>query len=126
MRKWIILGCVATVLSVAGTMFALLASRPESAVNRANAARIEPGMTEDEVKAIFGGPPGDYRIGSRAITFDVGLAALPGNTMQTWRGDEGLAMVQFGPDGRVVHADFFETPQVPLTLWERILMLMGL
>ncbi len=125
MRKWFILGCVALVLSVAGTMLALLVSRPASAVNRVNTDRIQAGMTRAEVEAIYGGPPGDHRVGARLVTVDIGLEALPGNTVQQWRGDEGLAIVQFGPDGRVARADFFVTPRVELSLWDRIRLLMG-
>jgi hypothetical protein len=49
--------------------------------------------------ADVGGPPGDYRVGSRAITIEIGLAPLPHNVLKVWRGDEGMAFIQFGPDG---------------------------
>jgi hypothetical protein len=82
-------------------------------------------MTEAEVAALLGGPPGDYRVGSRAMTFAVGLAPAEGNTIKEWRGDQGLAMIEFGPDGRVAVVHFMPAPTQD-SLLDRILDLFGL
>jgi hypothetical protein len=83
-------------------------------------------MTGEEVAAIFGGPPGDYRVGTRAVTIEVGLAALPGNVMKVWRGDEGMAFIQFGPDGRVAVSQYSVVPRIDVPWYEQILDLLGL
>src|SRR5947209_5208858 len=99
--KWLILGAAAALLFVAGCVIVLCLPRPECPVHSASAARVIPGMTRAEVEAILGGPPGDYRVRSRAVTIDVALAPVPGRVLEKWRGDAGIALVQFGPDGRV-------------------------
>jgi hypothetical protein len=124
MRKWIIAACVVVALCTVGLLVLLIVTRRVSPVNAASAARVQVGMTQAEVAAIFGGPPGDYRVGSRAMDFDVGLAPLPGNTLQRWRGDDGLALIQFGPDGRVIHAEFIPPPE--MSLLDRLLDMLGL
>jgi hypothetical protein len=126
MRKWLILGTVGTVLLVAGVIVALLLPRPESPVNEAAAARVQPGLTEAEVEAVLGGPAGDYRVGSRAVTFEVGLAPPPGHVLKTWRGDDGLVLIQFGPDGRVAAVSFVPTPPLSNSFLDRLLEIFGL
>ena len=127
MRKAIIAACAAICLLIAAAVtLLLLLPRRTSSVNEANTARVQLGMTQAAVEEIFGGPPGDYRVGSRAITVEIGLAALPPNTMQQWRGDDGLAMIEFGPDGLVRAVQFVPTNNLELSLLDRVLALFGL
>ncbi len=59
MKKLVIVG-VAVGLVMAGGLIALLGPWP-CRVTRANCHRIKEGMTQAEVHAILGGPPGEYR-----------------------------------------------------------------
>jgi hypothetical protein len=126
MRKWLILGAIAAVLFFTGIVIALLLPRSESPVNSTNVARIQLGQSEAEVEEILGGPPGDYRRGSRSMTFDVALDAIPPNVLKRWRGDEGLALIQFDPDGRVIAVDFARTPALSNSFIDRLLDIFGL
>jgi outer membrane protein assembly factor BamE (lipoprotein component of BamABCDE complex) len=63
MRK-LLVGLVAVALVLAGVLMAL-ATPPHCPVSRAASERVEPGMTQGQVHAALGVPPGDYRTGSR-------------------------------------------------------------
>jgi hypothetical protein len=80
--------------------------------------RIETGMRQEDVDAIFGAPPGDYRRGD--------VSYLPSNhsifmlfcaRAETWSGDAGQAEVKFDGDGRVVDMWFRPTPKSTLEAW---------
>jgi hypothetical protein len=59
MKKLIVVG-MAVVLLLGGALYALV--RPwHCPVNRVTFERIKEGMTQADVYAILGGPPGDYR-----------------------------------------------------------------
>jgi hypothetical protein len=113
MRKAMIaIGVALALLLVAVATVWILELHGRNPVNAANLGRIHPGMIQEEVAAIFGGPP-----------VDVGLALSPGNTLKRWHGDDGIATIEFDRDDRVVDADYrrVERPLIP-----RMLALLGL
>jgi hypothetical protein len=79
----------------------LLLPRP-SAINAENAAKIQQGMTLDEVEAILGGPPRFDATGRVSYC----LTGIPGGrpltpNLREWTSNEVLVMVWLGPDNRV-------------------------
>jgi hypothetical protein len=106
MRKSVI-ACVAVALVFAGGLVALL--KPiHCPVNRAALGRIEEGMTQAEVYAVLGGPPGDYRTRPPAppllmSNFRSGPLCLT----EVWKGDEGTLTVGYDfADVKVMFANF--------------------
>jgi hypothetical protein len=124
MRKRLLLPLAVFLCLVVALLTLIVAFRKECPVNAASVARVRNGMTRTEVEGFLGGPPGDYRRRSRSLDFDVGLAPLPGNSLEKWRGDEGLALIQFGPDERVIDASFALPPEFD-SWWERVLGFIG-
>jgi hypothetical protein len=70
---------------------------PFPGVTAANCARLRPGMSQQEVEQLFGGPSSSWKL-------------WPPDTndyySRSWEGDEGTADVTFGRDGRVRKAEF--------------------
>ncbi|AWM40322.1 hypothetical protein GobsT_12080 [Gemmata obscuriglobus] len=72
--------------------------------------RVVPGLTEAEVVALLGAPPGDYCSDPGRFTVDhrslpqvpIDLERGPHRTV-FWRSDEARLEVRFGADGRVVY-----------------------
>jgi hypothetical protein len=78
---------------------------PGRFIDREHSTRIKKGMTQEEVEAIFGGPPGYYT--KKKI---VALGLHPWNPgrerLERWTGDEGVAEVTFDEQGAVVSSAF--------------------
>jgi hypothetical protein len=67
--------------------------------------RVQPGMTEDEVVAVFGARP--TKGTPREFNFLQNPAASPvSQTSLYWYCDAGIVCVVFGPDGRVKFAHY--------------------
>ena len=83
-------------LLLVGTLLPLV--RPlRCPVNRAAFERIKVGMTQAEVHAVLGGPPGDYRTEPSAPPgprFHLGWTE-PERLIEVWEGDEGTVTVQY-------------------------------
>jgi hypothetical protein len=112
MRK-LLVGLLAVALVLCGAFFALVGPR-HCPVNRAACERIKEGMTQAEVEAILGGPPGDYRTRPHAPNTFVPFIATSWRTpffQERWLGDEGTIFVDYhvqdspGP-GKVMEASF--------------------
>jgi hypothetical protein len=110
MRKWVVV-FLAVALLLVGVLQPLVMPR-HCPVNRVAFERIEVGMTEAEVHALLGGPPGDYRTrpGPDPGWFD-------NRTMQVlrdeqWFGDEGSVVVLFDrhEPNPVVFVSWFDEP----------------
>jgi hypothetical protein len=99
MRKPLI-GLLAVALLLLGALLPLVVPR-HCPVNRVACERIKEGMTEAEVHAILGGPPGDYR--TRPVCADIGRGG--GISWSMWFGDEGDAWVWL--DRGVVRSTMF-------------------
>jgi hypothetical protein len=99
MRK-LLIGLTAAALLVAGVLMAL-ATPPHCPVSRAASERIEPGMSQGQVHAALGVPPGDYRTGPRPYYFTSGGGGFFSGhfrRIEFWYGDEGDVVVQYDTD----------------------------
>jgi hypothetical protein len=97
-RVWLTIG----VLAVLGTVGALYWAASESAgVGRLSYVRIRPGMTEAQVHAVVGLPPGDHRSDGQAQPRCESWLHTPGQTRQDWCGDDGHIRVVFDEHHRV-------------------------
>jgi hypothetical protein len=91
-----LVGLLAIALVLCGAFLALVGPR-HCPVNRAAFERIKHRMTQAEVHAILGGPPGDYRarppapnrFGSLRVWFG------PPRLQERWEGDEGTIVVDY-------------------------------
>jgi hypothetical protein len=110
-RLLILTGVVLAVAVIAGGALELLRPSPPRFTEDL-AARIHPGMTEAEVVAVLGRPPGNY---ASPHTTDFGNTMgywlepegwlLPsGNVHKGWISDAGAVCVEFGQDGLVVRS----------------------
>jgi hypothetical protein len=93
---------------------------PAHRINPYTALKVRVGMTQRDVEAIFGAPPGDY---SSEPTADQPQA--PGDRRADWRREdwateEGGAVVYFGPDGRVAHVTLWVAPGRKTSKLERL------
>jgi hypothetical protein len=89
--------------------------------------QIRIGMTRDEVIAIIGAPPGDYRSDDRIDFIYSGNLALVIEA-ESWYCDEAAIAVQFC-DGRVGHIAWYiqiDMRSKRPTLWRRFLNQLGL
>jgi hypothetical protein len=99
----------ASLLSIVlgASLFTLRQPRP--GITRENFDRTEVGMTEDEVEAILGGPPGTYT--DRPI-----VVVIEGVMFRRWWiGDEGVVTIELTWDEprRVAHKRFRPIPPEP-------------
>jgi hypothetical protein len=118
MRK-LLIGLLAAALVLFGALLPLVLPR-HCPVNRTACERIKEGMTQTEVEAILGGPPGDYT--TRPTIRKVGSLTPPRGAHSRsvkWWGDEGDALVWFG-DGVVIGTIFREAEVTPVSLGEML------
>lgn len=106
------LATVAVFLLLAGALVPVAFPRP-SPVTLTTVERVKGGMTQAEVEAILGGPPGDYR--TRPTDVEVDTAPLLSARTEVWEGDEGTVAVSF-LGGRVVRTEFGKAASV--SVWE--------
>jgi hypothetical protein len=84
-----------------------------SIVNRQSFDQIKNGMTEAEVIALFGVPPGDYASGTSMYTL-VGRVAVPEEVRSSdWTSDEAAIEIAFDRNGRVVSKLFNAGSHMP-------------
>jgi hypothetical protein len=98
-----------TLLAVAVAVGGLLltaSALPHPKATRAAYDRIEVGMSQAEVEAILGGPPGDFRTGpvlwpegeNPGCVTGTDPEGAPGGTLG-WSGDDGIIRVGFDRNG---------------------------
>jgi hypothetical protein len=84
---------------------------------------LKPGMTEAEVTAILGAPPGDYSDGPRQyVAFISACDAdfIKDSYKKYWIGRDGAIGVKWQDDGKLRYADYYPALDPPSSLWERI------
>ena len=114
---------LAVALALTGAVLALAWPRP-SHVTQANFDRIKEGMGRADVEALLG-PPGDYTTGPTAVVLDGVRFGWPGCTKESWRGDEGIGSVAFGPSGKVEAKKFWPCGRVEIGPLDRLLWRLG-
>jgi hypothetical protein len=125
MRRWRLLVLAGLVLLVAVGAWGVRERREwnrklarSRLIDSEHFIRIERGMSQAEVEAILGGPPGDFRT---AEVFNFGATpSEPVGRRETWSGNEGEIDVDFGEDGVIFSAFTVTMPVTPLSLRERV------
>jgi transcriptional regulator with XRE-family HTH domain len=80
---------------------------PGRFIDQEHCARIKKGMTQEEVEAILGVPPGVYTK-KQLFFFDMRSFSMlgAGERVATWTGDQGLVDVVFDEHGAVEFSQF--------------------
>jgi hypothetical protein len=97
-RLLVVAGGILALAVIAGVV--TLHARP-GGVSLARRAFIHPGMTQAEVEAVLGGPPGDYALQPLVYTRIETVGDLRGPRSATWRADDGRLEVVFDEEGKV-------------------------
>lgn len=104
MPRWLRYGLILLLLAAALLGASLLSSQPwtKSGLSLAQFRKVEPGMTQTQVEALLGGPPGDYGFHQGGPVSETKLAweTPPGSRIETWWSDDLKLQVAFGPDGK--------------------------
>src|SRR5262249_22209631 len=98
---------------------------PHPRIDQASLNQIQMGMTEQEVWAVIGAPPGDYSLHEVVDTFGT---PVEGKCCQEWIGNGVSIVVGFDADGRVVDkGEVHHTGYVPRRNWfQKVLDWIGL
>jgi outer membrane protein assembly factor BamE (lipoprotein component of BamABCDE complex) len=120
---------VAVALGLAAVVGIVLARhRAGPHIDRAAYDRIEPGMTQAQVEAVLGGPPGDY--GARDLEDYVqtgGAGQLPGvGRVAHWLGKTAFVGVEFDDRGVVTGKELTEIQEQGAPALVRLLRRLGL
>lgn len=89
-------------------------------INPYTAMKIRVGMTQRDVEAIFGAPPGDYSSEQKSDQAQAPVDCRPDLRREDWTAEEGGAVVYFGPDGRVADFTLWVAPGRQTAKFERI------
>jgi hypothetical protein len=86
-------------------------------IDQEHCDRIKPGMTQAEVEAVLGGPPGDFRTNFNGVYFG---SNRPGwrdehrvDRVEEWIGDQGRALAGFNHTGTVEGIISFDVLPLP-------------
>ena len=115
---WLLLIAAVLLLPLALWLFA----RP-SPIHLANHEKIMKGMTEEEVEAVLGGPPGDYRrwphasISSKMLTRQGAHIPEAGDIIRVWVDDEREVVISCHSDGYVREKGCLELPRSMRFTW---------
>jgi outer membrane protein assembly factor BamE (lipoprotein component of BamABCDE complex) len=126
-RHWLLLLLAVCLLAASVRLFR---GKPRPAVRftEADCARIKDGMTEAQVTALLGMPPGDYSTRNAAKT--ASPLSRPGGDEESftkeWISDEGFIAVEFDNDGKVKGAVFGTAAPAELSWWDRVQGWLGL
>jgi|ERR1043166_7154491 hypothetical protein len=130
LRTWVLLGVLAVLLALAGVAYLVSVSQREGVNVAPFYDRLTLGMTEAEVGAAVSLPPGDHTNGHEHTTSapicEGGLPLYidyhpwPDGTVTAphpvtgrplrgkwWRGEDGLVIVFFGDDQRVIERRYY-------------------
>jgi hypothetical protein len=100
MRKWArgVLVGLAVLFGLAGASFLLWPAPVRPGASLKTLARLAPGMSETQVAAAIGPAVADVTENPPAGV----PSAAPGGRLLVYPGDRATAIVEFGPDGRMV------------------------
>lgn len=115
-RFWWLLaitGVFAAVLAVG--VFVQLSSPPRPGITRANVARIQPGMSQQQVEEILASPPHAKLLGSQTAWANTPPRCA---SILLWTTDEMDVLVYVNQRGRVIGCDKTLSPSY--TWWERV------
>jgi hypothetical protein len=86
---------------------------PRHFIDVEHLGRIKKGMTQEEVEAIFGVPPGTYTK-KRSVSFDTNSFGMlgAGKRVEQWTGDQGRVVVGFDEQGAVMFILFIVYSEV--------------
>ncbi len=107
-----------TVLAVGGVLlciFFVLLYIPLVRITPGNFARIQRGMTQKQVEAILGGPPGHYD-GVGVLEFPAGHPPDKERGLE-WSAIDGDVYVVFDGNGCVFNATFYPSTAISQDLW---------
>jgi hypothetical protein len=111
-----------TVLAIGGAI-TWHCIRPEPVITEESARAIRLGMTKAEVRAILGGPAGDYT-GGDAVTYSrggVGADESGYSRGTNWWGTRGVIQVHFSKEGLVEVANYYPAHSVsPGSFWSKL------
>jgi outer membrane protein assembly factor BamE (lipoprotein component of BamABCDE complex) len=114
-RKWLLRLAGLALIAVVGLWLIAWWLAPENRMSWETFEQIEVGMSEDEVIAILGVPPGTHTT-RRNVNFHL----EPGE--KGWHGDYELIIVEFA-DGKVVrkkHSTLAERPLATFRRWTKL------
>lgn len=94
-------------------------------INEASYAKIEKGMTKDEVSLLLGGPAGDYS--SQLVEhLEMSVGLRPDGKEEIWLGNNGEIQVVFDDKDRVLAAYFERVRPLPESFFGRLRRWAGL
>jgi hypothetical protein len=119
-KRLIFLGLVVAALVAAVYFGRLHLAGSAHRINPYTAVKVRLGMTQSEVEAIFGAPPGDYSSGPKADRPQAPADRRPDLRREDWTTEEGGAVVYFGPDGRAADFTLWVAPGRQTSKFERV------
>jgi hypothetical protein len=122
---WICVSATAIAVPLMGIVAAILFIAPHPRIDQASLDQIQMGMTEQEVRAVIGAPPGDYSVHEVVDTFG---PHVEGKFHQEWVGNGMSIVVGYDADGRVVDkGKVYHTGYIPRRTWfQKVLDWIGL
>ncbi len=93
-------------LGLIAALVLIVLATPVAGITPDRCARIRPGMTQDQVEAILGAPPGWYD-GITGLRYLGSSSDSKGPMGMEWAGDRGSIEVIFDGSGRVFLASFY-------------------
>ena len=111
-RRRILIGIGASMALVAVGLVVFVLTRPQPTIDPATASRIARGMTEAEVDAVVGAPEGSYGRGAflGRQEFDIFKSIVGSTKRKRWSGEQGIILVWFDSQGRVMAAEYVPAP----------------
>jgi hypothetical protein len=120
-RLLVLAGVALAAAVIVPAVLDLHAYRPKLARNRLitweHYRGVKLGMSQAEVEAILGGPPGDYRTDERISYWDYFEAGLSPHDVvarrESWYGNDGQITLGFDEEGRVLRRGFASPVRSP-------------
>lgn len=126
MRKRLLLVLVGVALVLLGGWLTLWPSRPQHRISRESFARIQVGMTAQEVESILGVPAGDYATARVAIVECYDLRVPVDAVQKQWTCDEGTILAFFYPADKVCVSRYFKVARVDESFVDKVRRWLGL